>query len=244
MLKNKLYFFNPNNLFKKGRHLTFIEKKINNFQTKFNDFFPNLHLIFNNNYEKFEHIHQICSFLIGILYGIGIYYFTIYQIEGLSVVISSIMLHLIVALTTVSMTFNRQVRCLMTLSTFNFLTSVLKIILTSFIISQLLHGPFENTFENAINLAETIKCHYELNKNFSAIAKQSNTKRENNVTDALISSQSEMLQINNDFSELIEATDDLTSADESFCKLSTIFFKQKKFHYICIIIKNYFEKNI
>ena len=29
MLKNKLYFFNPNNLFKKGRHLTFIEKKIN-----------------------------------------------------------------------------------------------------------------------------------------------------------------------------------------------------------------------
>ena len=33
-----------------------------------------------------------------------------------------------------------------------------------------------------------------------------------------------MLQINNDFSELIEATDDLTSADESFFKLSTIYF--------------------
>jgi hypothetical protein len=224
MLKNNLYFFNPNNLFKKGRHLTFIEKKINNLQTKFNNFFPNLHLILNNNYEKFEHIHQISSFLIGILYGIGIYYFTIYQIEGLPVVISSIMLHLTVALTTVSMTFNRQVRCLMTLSTFNFLTSVLKIILTSFIISQLLHGPIENTFENAINLAETIKCHYELNKNFSTKAKQSNSKRENNATDALISSQSEMLQINNDFSELIEATDDLTSADESFFKLSTIYF--------------------
>jgi len=33
MLKNKLHLLNPNNLFKNGRNLTFVEKKINHLQT-------------------------------------------------------------------------------------------------------------------------------------------------------------------------------------------------------------------
>jgi len=159
----------------------------------------------------------------GIAYGISIYYFTIYQIKDLSHAVNSIMYHLIIALVTVSMTFNRQVRCLMTLSTFNFLTSVVKIILTSFIISQLLHGPIENTFDNVFNLVETFKCHYEMSKSLKAESKELHIKRENNMSEALVSSQPDMLQINNDFADLIVATDDISSADDSFYKISIYF---------------------
>jgi len=208
----KSIVYDPEKIFENGRRISLAESLISFFKEVFNFLFPFLNAIFNSNKKQYEQLRQIFSFSLGTIYGILIYYFTIYQLDQVSESMNAILFSFILVVVSFMMTFNKESRCLMTLSTFNFVSSASKVILTSYIIANLLNGPVENTFNNLIELTESVRCQYELSKNISAEIK-AKPKKEANMSKVLLDSQADMNQVNKDMYEMIDATEQVASGE-------------------------------
>jgi hypothetical protein len=208
----KSIVYDPEKIFENGRRISLAESLISFFKEVFNFLFPFLNAIFNSNKKQYEQLRQIFSFSLGTIYGILIYYFTIYQLDQVSESMNAILFSFILVVVSFMMTFNKESRCLMTLSTFNFVSSASKVILTSYIIANLLNGPVENTFNNLIELTESVRCQYELSKNISAEIK-AKPKKEANMSKVILDSQADMNQVNKDMYEMIDATEQVASGE-------------------------------
>ena len=208
----KSIVYDPEQIFENGRRICFAETVISFFKEIFKILFPFFNSVFNSNKKQYEQLRQIFSFGLGTIYAILIYYFTIYQLDQVSQSMNAILFSVILVVVSFMMTFNKESRCLMTLSTFNFVSSASKVILTSYIIANLLDGPVENTFNNLIVLTESVRCQYDLSKNISAQLK-AKPKKDANMSQVIMNSQSDMNQVNKDMYEMIDATEQVASAE-------------------------------
>lgn len=208
----KSSIYDPEQIFENGRDITFLESIINFAKKTCGYLFPIIDTAVNCHPDHYKQLRQLVSFIIGSIYGFLIYYFTIYQIEGLTESLNAVLFSFILLTVSIGMTFNESVRCLMTLSTFNFLSSAGKVILTGYIITNLLNGPIDNTFSNLVSLTNSFKCQIELTKNFSDQMK-SKPQKETDSGRIILDSQTEMNELNEDIADMIEATEEFTSAE-------------------------------
>lgn len=205
--------YNSSELLKYGRNVTPCEYIFNLIRKTFSFIFPIFKLVFNSPSDHYVLTRQILSFLIGSFYSILIFYFTISQIENLSDSLYAFSFASILVVIPFVMTFNQSSRCLMTLSTFNFIASSAKVLLTSYIIVNLLEGPIDNTLNNLVGLTGSFKCQIEMSRNFSKEIKKKDQVEQTTMMNALIESQPEVNELNMDISDMIEATDDATAED-------------------------------
>lgn len=211
--KIELNIYETEELFNHGRNISIAENVINQIKKIFNLIFPIFKRIFDSPSDHFTHTRQILSFLASFIYSIIIFNLTISQIENLPDTLRTISFLLILIVVTIGMTFNESSRCLMSLSTFNFITSSFKVLLTTYIMTNLLNGPINTTMNNVVSLTNSFQCQLEFSRNLSKEIKSIDAKKKQEMNKVLIESQGEMNELNEDTNEMNEAVDDYVSED-------------------------------
>ena len=190
IVNEKIYI--ESEVFQQGRQLNEFEKFLQFICTKFNLFFPFLAQILDRKlYNQFYQINIIFYFLIGILYSVIIFVFSIHQLENIDRKFSLVVFLLMMILISTTMAFNMQVRCVMSLTVFNFVFKTAKIMLTSYVLVGILNGPIQNSIHNIEEMSESFKCQFEFNRNMSQISK-SKAQMNQNLVREIQSAASEM----------------------------------------------------
>jgi hypothetical protein len=156
-----------NEIIKEGRELSYIEILINSSIIIFKYLFPNFFKFITCSYNEYRFCRKLLSFIIGTLYGLVIYYLTINSLDQLSEITKQCLAIFIITIISIGMAFIPNVRCVMTLATFNFVSSAAKIMLTSYIFVNLLNGPIENTLKNTNELTKSVTCQLNTFRNLT-----------------------------------------------------------------------------
>jgi E3 ubiquitin-protein ligase DCST1 len=157
---------------------------------------------------------KMFSFLLGTVYSAIIYYLTLYQVDYLSDSTRLSFSTLVLIIISISMSFNERIRCIMTLSVFNFLSSAGKVILTSYVIYNLSNGPVRSIFENVNELGRSIACQQRLMKSLSDTGA---TSRLDIYKSLLFTVENHKSELDNDGAELFQllaTMDDEVQKDE------------------------------
>jgi hypothetical protein len=160
-------------LFKQGRELSRFEQLLVSWQVNFSKFCPSLGKILNSENE-YNQLKRISFYLLGTVYSCIIYFFSIHQIELVSQEIKTAIFLTMTLLISTTMSYFMQIRCVLSLVVFNFASSAGKIMLTSYVIINILSGPIQNTVGNVNEMSESLKCQFAFNRNMSKMMKPRN----------------------------------------------------------------------
>jgi hypothetical protein len=144
-----------------GRSLKWPEKFSNNLKKYLKKKCTLMYKFVTSTSNEFKIAKSIICFLIGTLYGVLIFRLTVAQIDEINVVFKLILGMLIIAIVSIGMAFEVQMRCIMTLSVVNFVSSSGRIILIAYIIAHItfVGGPIEVGHRNLKELSMSIMCY-------------------------------------------------------------------------------------
>ena len=176
---------------RKFREIGFVEKLVNSFEKILSFLFPIASKILNSKQDEYKIIRSMLALVCGSFYTITIFYLTLYRIEGLSDSVKLSLFVILLVITSIGMVLFVQLRCVITLSVFNFISRAGRVMLTSYILINMLNGPIENTFKNIEELERSIVCQYRLMGSLSKLASK-NLNSENGVYHEVLQSDKEI----------------------------------------------------
>lgn len=152
-----------------GRDLAFIEKVFNTSGKLFKKYCPKLHKFCFSLPSEYKKAKSIICFLLGSIYASIVYYMTVAQIDALNVIIKAIIGGLLVLLMSLGMAMFYQMRCIFTLSLFNFMSASGRIILAGFIIGYMVlqGGPIKVGLANTRELTTSMMCYQFVVRNMT-----------------------------------------------------------------------------
>jgi E3 ubiquitin-protein ligase DCST1 len=260
----KKRIINFRQIFKRGRELSHIEYLLNGVKSFSRNHFTVLSELLFSKDDDYSLTRSIISFMNGTIYGVAIYYFTIYQIEGLSKTIHLLLLSIILSICSIGMSMFAQMRCIMTLSIFNFTTSGVRLIVTGYLITNILNGPVNLIIKNSQALTDSVSCQINLmsnlsninietvstNKNLLETVKQNHVKLKNDsmgISNMLATMKDEyyLPDFKRDFNDKknLKITDfnyEYESPVETTTKKSSVEYEEESKQ----IDNNYYQKNI
>lgn len=131
---------------------------------------------------SFIQASPILLYLVGTVFAFIIYSLSIDQVNILPSSMRRMLLSLLLLIMSSSFYFMPSAsKCLSTLVVFNILVSACKLLLASIIFENIISGPIGNSIKNVNQIIDSLKCHYEVMKDWNTALQEKDISFKNKI---------------------------------------------------------------